>query len=667
MSETKNKLGLVFAGGGGKGAYQIGVWKALCETGLDKQIKAVSGTSVGALNAALFAQGSLSNAIKVWESIGLFNVVKPHRPTNGLFSSGNLAKMIKGCIDLSWRSVTTGIKCYVTAACKKEDVDSVIGPDDKIDENAKSEYKPRSFLLSDQRLSEHQRLKLLCATSAIPHIFPSQKIEGIKFIDGGVADNVPVAPLHDKEKCSLIIVIHLNDTYTSNDKIVDKDKYNDSTIINIWPQKSQGNFITGTLDFNAKHARRRINEGYSENIAYFRSLAEELNEGRIPETTTFFNGCHELDKNIERMKVDDKNSLMTHSLIFIRDMLTELNTNICSLRDELQCSSFETELNRYMMICHKNKTEEGVLYTRLPCGDRLLRIVVDLYYIAGGRYEIGDAELEVIAEKVGLEESISTAELFSSFSKVELALFTAETCLENINGLSNTAIALQRMNNGVTLSSDNSAMVRTVTVISDLLADIRKIEEHRKGISCTEERVDKAQFKKDTVIAQRDIGKLYSENIERGLSCRSESISAECLDYIKRQCQKFISDHSYNSEDGFGVMSDGRILKWLNISEAFLYHLDSHKGKRRGFVVDSNGIHSFINSDSDERTDTPFAELAEMAEFKKQGHRNAKRIRGKKRNSEEYSDIFSNKYIHTADIVPLLKRISEACWVDLYL
>lgn len=651
MSETKNKIGLVFAGGGGKGAYQIGVWKALCETGLDKQIKAVSGTSVGALNAALFAQGSLSNAIKVWESIGFFTVVKPHRPTNGLFSSGNLVKMIKGCIDLSWRSVTTGIKCYVTAACKKEDVDSVIGPDDKIDENTKSEYKPRSFLLSDQRLSEHQRLKLLCATSALPHIFPSQKIEGITFIDGGVADNVPVAPLHDKEKCSLIIVIHLNDTYTSHDKIVDKDKYNDSTIINIWPQQSQGNLITGTMDFNSTHAKRRIYEGYSENIAYFRFLAEELKEDRIPETTAFFNGCHELDKNIERMKDDDKNSLMTHSLIFIRDMLTGLNTNICSLRDELQCSSFETELNRYMMICNKNKTEEGVLYTKLPCGDRLLRIVVDLYYIAGGRYEIGDAELEVIAEKVGLQESISTTELFASFSNEELAWFAVETGLDNINGLSDTAMALYRMNSGETLSFDNSATVRTVTVISDLLSDIRKIEEHQKKSRSIEERLDKALFKEDTVIVERKIGKLYSENIERGVSRKSESISAECLDYIKRECLKFINDHRYNAEDGFGVMADGRILKWLDISKAFLYHLDSHKGNKRGFVIDSNGIHSLINSE--ERTDTSFAELAEMTEFKKQGNRNAKRIRGKKRNSEEYSDIFSNKYIHTDDRLTL--------------
>ena len=49
-----NKLGLVFSGGGGKGGYQIGVWKYLHEIGLDQYVTAVSGTSVGALNAMLF-------------------------------------------------------------------------------------------------------------------------------------------------------------------------------------------------------------------------------------------------------------------------------------------------------------------------------------------------------------------------------------------------------------------------------------------------------------------------------------------------------------------------------------------------------------------------------------------------------------------------------------
>ena len=50
-----SKTGIVFSGGGGKGAYAIGVWKALREFGMDQNIQAVAGTSVGSLNGALFS------------------------------------------------------------------------------------------------------------------------------------------------------------------------------------------------------------------------------------------------------------------------------------------------------------------------------------------------------------------------------------------------------------------------------------------------------------------------------------------------------------------------------------------------------------------------------------------------------------------------------------
>lgn len=50
-------IGLVFAGGGGKGAYQIGVWRAVRELQLEQHIAVVAGTSVGALNGALFLKG----------------------------------------------------------------------------------------------------------------------------------------------------------------------------------------------------------------------------------------------------------------------------------------------------------------------------------------------------------------------------------------------------------------------------------------------------------------------------------------------------------------------------------------------------------------------------------------------------------------------------------
>ena len=51
-------LGLVLSGGGAKGAYEVGVWQALHEAGLAGNVAAVSGTSIGAVNAALFASWS---------------------------------------------------------------------------------------------------------------------------------------------------------------------------------------------------------------------------------------------------------------------------------------------------------------------------------------------------------------------------------------------------------------------------------------------------------------------------------------------------------------------------------------------------------------------------------------------------------------------------------
>ncbi len=47
--------GLVLAGGGAKGAYQIGAWKAMREIGVE--IEMIAGVSIGAINGALIAQG----------------------------------------------------------------------------------------------------------------------------------------------------------------------------------------------------------------------------------------------------------------------------------------------------------------------------------------------------------------------------------------------------------------------------------------------------------------------------------------------------------------------------------------------------------------------------------------------------------------------------------
>src|SRR5262245_34888613 len=71
----KATFGIVLAGGGGRGAYQIGCWKKLKELGLDR-FSVISGTSVGALNAALIAAGDVPQAVRLWEDLEESKVVK---------------------------------------------------------------------------------------------------------------------------------------------------------------------------------------------------------------------------------------------------------------------------------------------------------------------------------------------------------------------------------------------------------------------------------------------------------------------------------------------------------------------------------------------------------------------------------------------------------------
>ncbi len=58
------KTALVLSGGGSRGAYEIGVWKALCQLGV--KIDMVMGTSVGAINGAMILQGDLELSEKLW-------------------------------------------------------------------------------------------------------------------------------------------------------------------------------------------------------------------------------------------------------------------------------------------------------------------------------------------------------------------------------------------------------------------------------------------------------------------------------------------------------------------------------------------------------------------------------------------------------------------------
>ena len=316
----KELIGLAFEGGGGKGAYQIGVWKALHEIGLDKKIHAVSGTSVGALNACLFAYGDYALAEDIWlnltDDIVFSNYPKNQlslhkRFYNSVYTREGLGKILKR-IDFNLLKEKS-ISCYAAAlrVNKNLDLEEISEKEGKrIPEDTKNNMFFKlinngldSFVLknsgnpignsllaiSDSGQVQYFRLKdyseeeqkdILLASSAIPILFPNVCINGNYYIDAGLKDNLPFAPLY-KMGCRHIVLIHCN-----RDSVIEKNDYHDATIYDIIPQKNQHGYA-GMLDFSQEGIKRRIQQGYEETKCNLDKLEPLLNNiYKIDQITT---------------------------------------------------------------------------------------------------------------------------------------------------------------------------------------------------------------------------------------------------------------------------------------------------------------------------------------------------------------------------------------------
>ncbi|AYE34193.1 patatin-like phospholipase family protein [Clostridium septicum] len=258
------KIGLVLAGGGARGAYQIGVWRALRELNIEKYVKVISGTSIGALNAVLFMKGDLSLAEEIWKNIkpneilpinqadlkirktlldvGIKNIhfIKKYIPKmilGGNISRGGLEKIID---NLELNFITdSDIRCYVTCT----DIDKL---------------EAKHFLINKYSCDEIK--KILLASSAIPMIYEKQKVEGEEYLDGGIVDNVPIESIYD-EVCDLLIIVHL-----SKESKIDKRKFNNLDIIEIVPSVVEDGALDGVLEFDSKISKERMIVGYDDTI-----------------------------------------------------------------------------------------------------------------------------------------------------------------------------------------------------------------------------------------------------------------------------------------------------------------------------------------------------------------------------------------------------------------
>ena len=293
-------IGLVLQGGGARGAYQIGVWRALNEFCITQHIDGVSGASVGALNGALFAMGDYETAKNIWENISpeqvfrknfrlLGNIInfldsiEPAGKDDALplrimpmieslirnLSATNENPSVEGLHDLILNNIdfdaVRGFPGSVYAMCTPLNIADLLRDG------------PTAFDLTQKTNSEI--LNILMASSALPFIFEDVRIGGTRYIDGGIkflGNNVPVEPLYN-DGMRNFIVVYITDEKIRKNEMVDTSDYPDAEITSIIPGKAAEKLLEkpiSLLRFEKDYAKALIECGYCDAVAQLEPMCE---------------------------------------------------------------------------------------------------------------------------------------------------------------------------------------------------------------------------------------------------------------------------------------------------------------------------------------------------------------------------------------------------------
>lgn len=256
---SAQEYGVVLSGGGGKGAYEVGVWKALYEYGIAQKTTAISGTSVGGLNAALFSCIKDINEIeRIWVTM------VPSRLTqnDALISQEGLGTIIDR-ISLNKLQRNPYPQVFVTAVKNKFLAGKIF--------TKKPGTNATRFNLNSEAYTSEIKNKLL-ATSAFPIVCKPIKLsDGNEYVDGGFeqagGDNVPIDPITQTRpkgtNINKIFIIFLSNKPSRDYRDIDYDQYE---LIRIIPSIDLGNILDGTTNFTANRIQLLIKTGYNDAV-----------------------------------------------------------------------------------------------------------------------------------------------------------------------------------------------------------------------------------------------------------------------------------------------------------------------------------------------------------------------------------------------------------------
>ena len=203
-------VGLVLEGGGVKGAYELGALIALTEKGYS--FHAVTGTSIGALNGAVMASQGIEKLAEYWEEAKYCPVFDFDDDMVARFRQKDFdldliiaaGKKLLSAREIIRQSYEHTLK-FVYDRLKEDEIRSSAIDFGCVTYNI-SDMEPFEAMKKD--IPEGKLIDYIVASACFP-IFPPKQIDGKKFIDGGVYDNMPINLLA-RTGCRKMIVVRTN-------------------------------------------------------------------------------------------------------------------------------------------------------------------------------------------------------------------------------------------------------------------------------------------------------------------------------------------------------------------------------------------------------------------------------------------------------------------------
>lgn len=261
------KSALVLSGGGSRGGYEIGVWQALRE--LEIPIDIVTGASVGALNGAMVAQDDFQSASALWKELETHMIFDLAENAENKFSfdfeiggmNTNEALAYAKEILLRGGAGTSGLEKLI-ARYIDEDKVRHSSVEFGIVTVELPTMKPHYLFTEDipkGRLADY----ILASASCFPAVQPKE-IDGVRFIDGGYVDVMPVE-MSLKRGADNIIAVYLEAAGVMRKDSLKFAEETASKLLLIKSHWDLGNFLI----FDSGNSHRIMRLGYLDAMKAF--------------------------------------------------------------------------------------------------------------------------------------------------------------------------------------------------------------------------------------------------------------------------------------------------------------------------------------------------------------------------------------------------------------